>query len=265
MQRPAPRRKKPAVKKTLPTWALVWIALTLVVLVIFMASKSTIDKVLETTGFAQAVQGDPAPLEVVQNDTIEIKSPQTTDAQALTDVATDELIKDIEPEPLTKSPPPVAPSATEKPLDKPVVNQATKPFKTYFVTVNGDGQIDLSPVTQQIVTASSPLTAVMKSLLEGPNPSDLSRGYLSLIPTGTRLLSIRVEDSTAFLSFSEDFQFNTLGMEGYSAQLKQIVYTATEFSTVKQVQILIEGKVREFLGSESIPIGSPLTRSSFNR
>ena len=62
----------------------------------------------------------------------------------------------------------------------------------------------------------------------------------------------------------EQFEFNTVGMDGYQAQLMQIVYTATEFGTVNSVQFLIEGQKKEYLGSEGIWIGSPLSRSSFN-
>ena len=43
----------------------------------------------------------------------------------------------------------------------------------------------------------------------------------------------------------------------------QIVYTATEFSTVKSVQFLIDGQKKEYLGSEGVWIGSPLSRTSF--
>jgi spore germination protein GerM len=43
----------------------------------------------------------------------------------------------------------------------------------------------------------------------------------------------------------------------------QVVYTATAFSTVDSVQILIDGEKKEYLGSEGVWIGSPLARSSF--
>jgi len=45
--------------------------------------------------------------------------------------------------------------------------------------------------------------------------------------------------------------------------LRQIVYTATSFSTVNSVQFIIEGQREDYLGSEGTWIGSPLSRSSF--
>jgi spore germination protein GerM len=60
---------------------------------------------------------------------------------------------------------------------------------------------------------------------------------------------------------SEEFQYNSYGREGYAAQLHQIVWTATEFSSVKNVQLLIEGRRMDWL-NEGIWIGNPLNRTS---
>jgi spore germination protein GerM len=98
-------------------------------------------------------------------------------------------------------------------------------------------------------------------LLSGPTAEERNRGIVSLIPQNTKLLSSLVRGATAYLSFSEDFLFNTYGVEGYAAQVRQIVWTATEFSTVSDVQILIEGRRVDYLG-EGVWIGSPLNRQS---
>jgi spore germination protein GerM len=99
----------------------------------------------------------------------------------------------------------------------------------------------------------------LKALLQGPTADEQRRGMVSLIPQGSRILSATVRGSTAYISFSEEFQYNTYGVEGYAAQLKQVVWTATEFSNVQDVQILIEGRRIDYLG-EGIWIGSPLSR-----
>lgn len=265
MPTPAPRRRKAAAPKKLPTWVLVWIALTLVVLVFFLANKPTIDQVLETTGFAQAVGVSPEPAEILRPESVSLTDTLPPTGPALDDTGSDEMLTALTP-PEPQETPPVKPEAEPVPAPPvPAQKVETRIFKPYFVLVNGDGQINLAPSRREVPLSASPLTAALKALLDGPSPEELSRGYLSLIPEGTRLLSTKVQNSTAYLSFSDEFQFNTLGMEGYTAQLKQVVYTATEFSTVKQVQILIEGKEREYLGSEAIPINRPLDRSSLDR
>jgi spore germination protein GerM len=103
------------------------------------------------------------------------------------------------------------------------------------------------------------MTDVIQALIGGPIAEEKSRGLISLIPPDTKLLSATVRGDTAYLSFSEDFQYNTYGVEGYAGQVRQIVFTATEFSNVKYVQILIEGRRVDFLG-EGVWIGSPLNR-----
>jgi germination protein M len=80
---------------------------------------------------------------------------------------------------------------------------------------------------------------------------------------GTKLVSATVRGSTAVLNFNEKFMFNSLGIEGYAGQLKQVVYTATEFSNIQDVQFLIEGQKRDYLGGEGVYIGRPLSRNSF--
>jgi spore germination protein GerM len=100
---------------------------------------------------------------------------------------------------------------------------------------------------------------VLKALTTGPETDELRRGFITLIPKGTKILNAVVRGSTAYISLSEDFQLNTHGVEGYAASLRQIVWTVTEFSNVRDVQILIEGRRVDYLG-EGIWIGSPLDR-----
>ena len=71
-----------------------------------------------------------------------------------------------------------------------------------------------------------------------------------------------VRDGTAFIDFNESFRFNSFGGEGYTSQLRQIVYTATEFQTVQSVQFLVDGERLSYLGPESPYIGDPLSRES---
>lgn len=150
-------------------------------------------------------------------------------------------------------------SEPKKPKTVTVVSQ-----KLYFVYIGEDGTLSRKMITRQVEKNDSPLVTNINLLLKGPDSSESAKGYRSLIPPGTRLLSATVRDGTAYLNFNEQFEFNTVGMDGYQAQLMQIVYTATEFSTVNSVQFLIEGQKKEYLGSEGIWIGTPLSRASFN-
>ena len=133
-----------------------------------------------------------------------------------------------------------------------------------FVEINGDGSVSRRIVKRSVQKNNSPLTYAINELLKGPSLGNSNeKNCMSLIPTGTKLLSAKVQNGVAYLNFNENFDINPYGVEGYVNQLMQIVYTATSFSTVTSVQFLIEGEKREYLGSEGQWIGSPLSRNSF--
>ena len=156
---------------------------------------------------------------------------------------------------------PQAPAGTGE--REQVQNFVTTEAKLWFVTIDGDGSVVCKEVTRMIKKSGAPLTENIKLLLAGPTQTERNKGYRSLIPEGTRLLSATVRDGTAQLNFSEEFEYNqSFGADGYLGQLKQVVYTATAFPTVTNVQFLIEGQKKEFLGSEGVWIGSPHTRTS---
>lgn len=180
-----------------------------------------------------------------------------------------EPVKEIKPEnsqPEKNTEKKDEPAKQEKNEDtKPQVQaQETRDAVLYFISVDNSGTLVREKIIRQVKKTDSPLTIAINSLLTGPTSVENQKGIISLIPSGTKLLSATVKNGTAVLNFNESFQFNTKGIEGCRGQLMQIVYTATEFSTVDNVQFLIEGQRKEFLGTEGIRIGYPLSRSSFN-
>jgi spore germination protein GerM len=148
------------------------------------------------------------------------------------------------------------PSPPQTPLEK------TRTVALYFVQIHDDGSISTQRVKRTIPLSDSPMQDTLEILLEGPTESELRANLLSLIPSGTKLRGVSVRGSTAIVDFNDAFGYNRYGKEGYIAQLKQIVYTLTEFQNIKDVQFLIEGKTRAFL-SEGVALDTPLSRSSF--
>lgn len=138
---------------------------------------------------------------------------------------------------------------------------STRTTTLYFVSIGADGSVSRCAVKRQLARSDSPLTDAVKALLGGPLPGE--KNAMSLIPSGSKLIGASVKNGVATLNFNENFEFNSYGVEGSIGQLMQIVYTATEFSTVKSVQFLIEGEKKEYLGSEGQWIGTPLSRGSF--
>ena len=158
-------------------------------------------------------------------------------------------------------------AAAPKPASTP---PAAEPAKTqsqieqreralYFIHVDRGGSILREKVSRKIPVSDSPMTDAIQAIITGPNGEEKQKDLISLIPPNTRILSATVKGDTAYISFSEDFQYNTYGVEGYAGQLRQVVFTATEFPNVKNVQILIEGRRVDYLG-EGIWIGGPISR-----
>ncbi len=248
-------------KKKSSIGCLFWIALILLLVVIFLLSRTRIDKVLETTGFKEIITKNEVPEEPV----VVIK----TDKNAV---------------PKNETPPPSKDTSTTGPVQnstdvetavntepKTVINENTAPAQErksrksvlYFINVDDSGTISLVPITRTVYYKDSPLTKTMQSLLSGLSASELNRGLISLIPEGTKLLGISIKDSIAYIDFNEMLKFNSFGEEGLKASLKQIVFTSTEFSTVKGVQLLINGTIEKYLSTEGVFVGKPLTRTSF--
>ena len=184
-------------------------------------------------------------------------SAQTQTSQpAQTTESTPSAAQPVQPQPQpTRTPP----SSATQPQAEPA---RTTDRVVYFTLVSSDGQILQSRVTRRIPVSNSPMLDALNLLLTGPSAEEISRGLLNFIPQNTRILTATIRGTTAYINFSEDFLFNRFGIEGYVAQLRQIVWTVTEFQTVNDVQILIEGRRMDYLG-EGIWIGSPINRQSF--
>lgn len=135
--------------------------------------------------------------------------------------------------------------------------------RLFFIRVSDEGKISMKSVLRSVPAGESPLTTSIRSLIDGPRPGEISNDVLSLIPDGSELVGARIDGGIAFLDFNEQFRFNSLGIEGYKAQVEQIVYTATEFTTVDKVQILVEGQRIDYLGGEGFWVGGPLGRDDF--
>jgi len=264
-------------KKRRTLGCLFYIALVLLVLVVFLFNRERVQNVLEKTGFTDLLQQkheEPAevvvtPLESEQEREEQTPAPETEP---------EEIVITVEKDPAASKPPADAPATTDPAASEPADRKpaagvsAEKPIETpsrsrrsrlFFISVNDEGGIVMKGVVRAVEYEDAPLTATLQSLLQGPTTAEVNQGLMSLISPQTRLNSVYVKGDTAYIDFSEAFRFNSLGKEGLVAELKQVVYTATEFPTVRNVQILVDGQISKYLGPEGVTIDKPLRRDSF--
>jgi spore germination protein GerM len=149
--------------------------------------------------------------------------------------------------------------STQKPT--PPAQVQTVKRQVYLIRLDSDGALVAAKVERSLPSSESPMKDALETVIKGPSADEAKRNLLSLIPANVKILGATIQGSTAYINFSEEFLFNTYGIEGYAGQLRQVVWTATEFGTVKDVQILIDGKRVDYLG-EGIWIGSPINRDS---
>ena len=164
--------------------------------------------------------------------------------------------KEPEKKPQTEKPAaPVSttPAQTFPTADKPV---EMRNRSIYLIQEANMAQVKIN---RSLKVSDTPLKDSINALLAGPTADERKRGIISLVPAGSKLLSVKVNGSTAYLNFNEEFQYNTRGREGCAAQIRQIVWTATEFTNIQNVQFLIEGEIVDSL-PEGIMINSPISR-----
>jgi spore germination protein GerM len=151
----------------------------------------------------------------------------------------------------------------ERPSTSPVQKPSARKARLFFVSVDPNGKLSSKSVIRSVQASDSPLRDTLETLLKGPTAPELNSGLLTMIPMEAKLLGVTVRGDTAYVDFSDSFRYNAQGTEALDAQVKQVVYAATEFPNVKKVQILIEGKKVRSLGAEGVRIDDSLSRASF--
>lgn len=274
-------QRKSKKKKTSHTGIIFWLVFTVIIVICFFVAKGKIANVLKETDFFNEVVGtEPSVITELVNthadDKIDSQNQSSNDPiiqlQLPEEVEQDEADLIERSEAIKQAEEKIEKSKNQEKSEKPVQTTSVKPIETpiqkmklnlCYVMIDSDGAVVRKEIIKEVPKNSSPLTTALNTLLSGPSADEVSKGYMSLIPEGTKLLGARVANKTATLNFSESFSFNKYGVQGYLGQLMQIVYTATSFSTIDNVQFLIEGQKLEYLGGEGVWIGSPLSRISF--
>ncbi|MDR0720384.1 MAG: GerMN domain-containing protein [Treponema sp.] len=278
--RKAQRRQKP--------WALIfWTAFVLVIFGLFLLNKNSIGQTLEKTQFIERIlnkqvsgtganpaaeTGPEGRTDMPGENKTALPETPATPAKPPAENAKPAAQDATPAKPAESAKPAAQDAAPAKPAEnaKPAAQDAAPakpPAETpalrdrtlYFTRVDSDGVILREKALRKFPVSDTPMVDALRALISGPSPAEKNSGLLSLIPEKTKILQATVRGSTAYISFSEDFQFNVYGVEGYAASLRQIVWTVTEFPNVADVQILIEGRRVDYLG-EGIWIGSPVSR-----
>lgn len=136
--------------------------------------------------------------------------------------------------------------------------EAHKRVKIYVMELKKD-DVDLVPVERTVPTGKDPCKTALDRLIATNHESGPSQ---HLIPKGTKVLGLEIKDGVAYPNFSKELVNNFDGGQSSEELLVgSIVQTLTQFSDVKKVQILVDGKEIDSIGGH-LDLSAPLTRDS---
>jgi hypothetical protein len=129
-------------------------------------------------------------------------------------------------------------SASPTPTPTASAAASTTIVRAYFVLGSLTGNDGIVPVLREIPATTGVARAAMNQLLGGPQGVELegSPAMYSFIPDGTRLLDLTISNGVATVVLSSEFAQAADNVRATTARA-QVVYTLTQFSTIKQVSI----------------------------
>ena len=102
----------------------------------------------------------------------------------------------------------------------------------------------------------------LENLFSGPNSAEREAFIGTEVPEGTELLGLDIDDGVATVDLSDEFADSGGSLEE-TVRLAQVVYTITQFDTVRSVRFRIEGEPVETFGSHGIVLDRPQTRKGY--
>lgn len=137
-----------------------------------------------------------------------------------------------------------------------------EPAQPIFVRVYLTRGDKLAVSTRRIPATKAVATAAVRELLAGPTSDEVSYGLNTTIPTGTKLIGVTVKGGVATVNLTGSFESGG-GSLSMTMRLAQVVYTLTQFSTIKSVDFSLDGKPVDVFGGEGIMLDKPQTRGDF--
>jgi Sporulation and spore germination/Immunoglobulin-like domain of bacterial spore germination len=135
--------------------------------------------------------------------------------------------------------------------------EAMTPLRVYFVRLERMGAAGREVQATPAVGA-----AAVRELLAGPTADDRSAGLQSEIPSGTKLNGLTIDNGVATVDLSRAFQSGG-GSTSMQLRVAQVVYTLTQFRSVKRVRFRIDGEPVDAIGGEGVVVDPPVSRGAF--
>ena len=96
-------------------------------------------------------------------------------------------------------------------------------------------------------------------IIDGKKQEEVPNGFKPIIPEGTEILDLKVEETTVTINFNENIK--NVRQEDEEKMIEAIVYTLTNESNIDKVYIKINGETLERLPNSNKLLPIPLDRS----
>jgi spore germination protein GerM len=120
----------------------------------------------------------------------------------------------------------------------------------------------LGVAQRQVPHTVAVATAAMEALCDGPTASERAAGLGSAVPEGTTLNGISIASRVATVDLSSRFATGG-GSLSMMARVTQVVYTLTQFPTIRAVTFVLNGEPVEALGGEGLIVDTPQRRADW--
>lgn len=136
-----------------------------------------------------------------------------------------------------------APAPAEQPAPPASETGVGQSVTLYFSPKDiGADCAKLAAVTRTGPTTQTPARTALELLLAGPSVSEQARGLATNIPAGVKIQSITLKSGLLAIDFNAALNQGMSGSCRVTAIRSQIEKTLGQFSTVKSVKIMVNGK-----------------------
>lgn len=168
------------------------------------------------------------------------------------------------PSPEATGGPTSTPSATGSPAPSATSVTGVTTIRAYFFLGSFTHPAGLVPVLREVPKTQAVATAAMTALIAGPNAAEMAArpAMYTTLPDGTRLLGLSIADGVATVNLSKEFESGG-GSASVLGRLAQVVYTMTQFSTVKSVTFQLDGQPVTTFSGEGVVLDHPVGRGDY--
>jgi germination protein M len=168
----------------------------------------------------------------------------------------------VSPSAVPSASPSTPPSASPNGSPSPTTPVETMIVRAYYVYDGAPGVEGLVPTLRTVPKTAGVARAALNALFDPEQVLDQYSQLSTAIPAGSKVLGISIKNGVATVDLSSGFESGG-GSASAKFRLGQVVYTLTQFSTVRSVLFQVEGRTVTTFGPEGIVLDGPQSRKDF--